>query len=96
MKFLQLTIMMPLVKYKIDTLHLFEIKRVWVTGERDSRLMIQLSMKNEEFQSFLEGVEFNYEEIDKSDEYDKVYLSVHFDENWGGAAIYVKNINDGR
>ena len=51
-------------------------------------------MKNEEFQSFLEGVEFNYEEIDKSDEYDKVYLSVHFDENWGGAAIYVKNIND--
>ena len=41
-----------------------------------------------------EDVEFSYEETSKSAEYNKVYSSVNFDENWGGVIIYVTNIND--
>ncbi|MDQ2087857.1 hypothetical protein RBH29_15605 [Herbivorax sp. ANBcel31] len=81
-------------EYKINTLHLFEIERVWLTRGRDHSIRMELSMKKKNFNLFLEGVEFDYREITKPNEYDKTFSSVEFDENWGGVGINLKNIND--
>ncbi|MDQ2087841.1 hypothetical protein RBH29_15525 [Herbivorax sp. ANBcel31] len=83
-------------EFRISTLHLFDIERVWVTS-REHDLGLELFINKNDLDVLLQGIEIPYKEesnTQECDKYDIIYSYKADEEFWGSVTIFVKNINE--
>lgn len=83
-------------EFRISTLHLFDIQRVWATG-KELDLGVELSINKKDLNILMQGVEIPYKEDTSEQEhntYDVIYSYSADEEFWGSVAIFVNNINE--